>query len=235
MQSTAYQYLNQQPILHIDMLELLHQEQCKILDASVEHVLLAIPGISMLSASSSTAAQKALTKLPPSHWLVLHQAEHLPLAQKYHFHEEMRCKQVAYFNKTLLTIPRNDIAIRPLGKEHREIVSMHYSSVSSGEYIAERLEAHAIYGGFIQNKLAGFIGLHEEGSMGMLHVLPQYRKQLVAQTLESWLINTLLQQGSTPFAQIVTDNTPSLLLHQKLGFTFSASPVSWLSHNKKVV
>jgi hypothetical protein len=49
-----------------------------------------------------------------------------------------------------------------------------------------------------------------------------------AELLETFLINRLLDCGRVPFAQIVTDNTASLELQRKLGFTVSDKTLSWL-------
>ena len=46
------------------------------------------------------------------------------------------------------------------------------------DYVAERLAAGAMTGAFLDGVLAGFIGIHEEGSIGMLEVLPAYRPWL---------------------------------------------------------
>lgn len=46
-----------------------------------------------------------------------------------------------------------------------------------------RLRAGVMLGAFLRDRPAGFIGLHEEGSMGMPEVLPEFRRMGVARAL----------------------------------------------------
>ena len=84
-----------------------------------------------------------------------------------------------------------------------------------------------IYGIFVENKLAGFAGEHEEGSMGMLEIFPEYRGQGLACALETDLINRTLQKGYTPFCQIKEDNRASVRLQEKLGLYPAKEKIWW--------
>ena len=74
----------------------------------------------------------------------------------------------------------------------------------------------------------GFIGFHDEGSMGLLYVDEAYRHQGVAASLESYLINRQLEWGWVPYGQIAVDNEPSKKLQEKLGLYLSSGTVWWL-------
>ena len=62
-----------------------------------------------------------------------------------------------------------------------------------------------LVGAFYDEKLAGFIGQHCEGSIGMLMVAPKFQRRHIAMTLETYAANCMLEQGKIPFAQIITD------------------------------
>ena len=66
-------------------------------------------------------------------------------------------------------------------------------------------------------RLAGFIGFHPEGSMGLLYVLPKYRRRHYAEALESALIRRLQAQDRFVWCQVKEDNTPSWNLQARLG------------------
>ncbi len=64
--------------------------------------------------------------------------------------------------------------------------------------------------------------------MGMLTVLPAYRRQGVATALMLHLAGQLMERGRTPYTHVHTDNVLSMKLHENLGFVRSEQPVTWL-------
>ncbi|WP_407717634.1 GNAT family N-acetyltransferase [Floccifex porci] len=75
--------------------------------------------------------------------------------------------------------------------------------------------------GYKDNIPVGFIGLHLEGSMGLLYILKEYRGNGYGIELEMFLVNRLLFENKIPFGQLETENNHSIFLQKKLGFTFS--------------
>jgi len=71
---------------------------------------------------------------------------------------------------------------------------------------------------------------HDDGSMGFLHVLEQYRHQGMARTLTTALAECLLRLGVQPFMYIVTTNRASLRLTAGMGFS-RAGRFSWFGTN----
>ena len=81
------------------------------------------------------------------------------------------------------------------------------------------------------NTLAGIIGIHEEGSIGMLYVKPQYRHQKLATALETYAFNRALENGWIPYGQIIVGNEASMKLQERMGLHFSKSSVYWMANN----
>ena len=77
----------------------------------------------------------------------------------------------------------------------------------------------------------GFIGRHPEGSMGLLLVLPEYRRRGYGAELESFMIEKILGEGRIPYAHIIEDNFNSLSLQRKLGCEAAEEKVYWLFAN----
>lgn len=101
------------------------------------------------------------------------------------------------------------------------------------DYLSRRIAVKEMYGAFIRSKdgaeeLAGFIGKHSEGSIGMLTVFPQYRRQKIALALETYMINRDIEQGFTPYGQVREDNEASISVQQKMGLCFSKTPIFWM-------
>ena len=70
------------------------------------------------------------------------------------------------------------------------------------------------------NTLAGIIGIHEEGSIGMLYVKPEYRHRKLATALETYAFNRALENGWIPYGQIIAGNEASMRLQESMGIAF---------------
>ena len=77
----------------------------------------------------------------------------------------------------------------------------HYHTVDDVDYIRERVE-EGMFGAFVGGDFAGFIGAHDERSIGLLYVLPDYRRLGLAFALEAVMTNHLLSIGRLPFCQV---------------------------------
>lgn len=121
--------------------------------------------------------------------------------------------------------------VRPLDMSFFQAVLDGYSLFHDPEYVEDRLKAGVIFGAFVDGRLAGFVGEHHEGSMGMLEVFPPYRGHGLGLALESFQINRYLSQGRVPFDQVIVGNEKSMGLQRKVGMELSKDTMSWL-HRK---
>lgn len=119
------------------------------------------------------------------------------------------------------------LTFSPLDLSYLDQVTTHYHLLPREE-VAKHLQEGTLFGGFFQDKLAGFVGLHGEGSMGMLFVLPEYRRQGFARDLEGYLINRQLSAGHTPYAQVLLENAASMTLQRQMGLTFATRLIHWI-------
>ena len=125
--------------------------------------------------------------------------------------------------------PRSgQLAISPAAPSDLGFIRRHYASLDEGEL--ERI----VSGGelFLARDRAGqrvgFIGQHLEGSMGLLEILPPFRRRGFGAELERFLIGRMLDQGLIPYCQFETDNLPSSLLQEKLGLSIAEEKIVWL-------
>ncbi len=121
-------------------------------------------------------------------------------------------------------------SIRPLKAEDAAEAARYYHLFDDPlPYLRGRAEAGALWGHFTaEGRLAGFLGIHSEGSMGMLEVVPEFRRHGIAQALEAALIRLHLERGWLPYCFVAPDNVPSLSLQAKLGLTNIHIPAIWL-------
>lgn len=148
----------------------------------------------------------------------------------YGFTDGNPCSQWVYCEPTAPVYEPADI--RPLGLEHAKFVAAHYHLLGDGEetlaHIRRCIGDGLMWGVFDEGKIAGFIGLHSEGSMGMLEILPEYRRRGYAFALEAYCIDRHLKQGWTAFGQVIEGNGASWALQQKLGMRRADLPAIWI-------
>lgn len=227
----ATAYLSKEPLLHMDMLECIRRGEAELLEVSDSGVLLRNEacGAVMMSAETEETADRMLAGLGKEALFVGHQEFYIGKARRRFGSQEKRpCRQAVYLSRERLPERPGDVDIRPLGEEYLPFLMEHYSHADGADYMRERLSSGAVFGAFAGGVPAGFIGIHGEGSMGMLEVLPQYRRRGIAAALGTFLINRMLAEGRVPFSQIILGNEPSMALHRKFGFSISSGTVCWL-------
>ena len=170
--------------------------------------------------------------------IVLHQRDMVPLMEKYfHLETDMECLQAVYTRREKLPVRglygpdgrgENGFSIHVLTEEFIPFVTEHYSEIGTEEYVTDRIRHGAVYGAFYDEKIVGFIANHEEGSIGMLYVLPEYRKRHVAMALETYCMNLAIERSEIPYGQIVLGNKPSISLQEKMGFCFAKGTIVWM-------
>lgn len=161
--------------------------------------------------------------------LVVHEPFLIPLAEhRFDFRKHTRCLSSAFLGTALAPILNPDLRIETLGIEWTNWLVDHYA-MDGQEYLSSRLEAGEVWGGFRGEQIAAFIGLHEEGSMGMLVVLDEFRRQGIAEFMVTDLATRLLAKGLVPHDHIIVGNDASEALQRKLGFEISTRTICWMS------
>lgn len=120
-----------------------------------------------------------------------------------------------------------EIEVRPLGEESLDFVYANYGHASR-EYLAGRIADGVMIGAYVDGRLAAFIGEHAEGAMGLLHVMPEYRRHHLGYKLELADIRRTMLKGYTPFCQVFPDNAASHSLQERLHMTRAKGEVYWL-------
>lgn len=226
-EDAALPWLKQDALLHTDMTEALRRNLGEVAAAEENGVLLSVDEgyCGMLSCRDGETALRLLEgrSFP---LLAFHQPEQEQmLCHSLGMETWMRCRQAVYAGDSAPGPVEEDI--RPLTGAHLDFLVKNYRQEDS-EYLVWLLEREALYGAFREGTLVGFIGNHAEGAMGLLEVLPAYRRQGIGQALERFLIARELSLGHVPYCQVFTENVASLALQRSLGMIIADGTVIWL-------
>ena len=145
---------------------------------------------------------------------------------EYGLTEVLDCYQALY---PLNTPPvcEKKLQIRCATQQELPIVLAHYDKLSEAE-LQQVIARGNLFLAFHNGEAVGFVGEHLEGSMGLLEVFPDCRRQGYGAELESFMIGRMFERGLLPYCQVEADNEKSLALQRKLGMTVSREKVYWV-------
>ena len=227
----ALRFLMRSPLHHADMIAIITAGSAEVLSEGESGVLLRYSGGYMMSALDPATADAMLELIPKTDLLDAHQEFYVAAARKkFGLSDGIACRQAVFTRKEPLPTAAAPAEIRPLDETALPFLLRHYTHADSNspEYLCGRLKTGDFFGAFVDGKPAGFIGTHEEGSMGVLEVLPEYRRRGIAAALAAFQTNRILKKGRVPFSQIEPGNAASFALHRRLGFEISEQSLYWL-------
>lgn len=227
---TAISTLKEQGVLTIDMQEAFRRGSVDDLIYSADDAVLIKHscGAHMLWAATAEAGAVALREAPKMAVCVVHGQAALDavISTRKGFTLDKPCKQFCRYSmqrrKTAFPFP-----IRALTMDDLPKVAAHYK-LESKEDIAATIERGLMFGAEIGGELAGFIGMHTDGSVGMLEVFKKYRKRGVGSALVAHMDNFHALRGWTVYGQVYTDNEVSLTMQRSLGLAESEDCIRWI-------
>ncbi len=217
----------------VDMLELLNRELGEILYDGPEGTVMRQKGHGTV-VTDITEPQELLRVLkelsiPELDQIMVKSRQAFDAVRKeFGFTESCPCTQWVYSKNEPPFVPNCDI--RLLTEEYAEEAATHYHLVENSlSYIRSRIAAGQMWGLFDGGKLAGFIGTHTEGAMGMLEIFPEYRRRGYGYALEAYLVAWHLHRGWIPYCHVVEGNDSSVHLQKKLGLELCNLPALWIN------
>lgn len=185
-------------------------------------------GVTMLWAKDYTAATAALKSADLPYGCVLHGKDTIKafeeIAPSYNIGEP--CLQYCRMSRKRFDVPKV-CDIRPARQEDAPFIIAHYQLDNDPEHIAKTIELGELQCAEVDGNLAGFIGTHGDGSIGMLEVMPEYRRRGIATALEFYQMNRHIDLGYIPYGQVYASNSDSHALQRKVGLDISDDVISW--------
>lgn len=227
----ALDYLEKDPVHHMDMLQPIRRGTAEIVAADAEGVLLreTVSQAYLLTTQTPKAAARFMRLIERVSLMAIHQDYAMDeVERRFGLKATMRCHQAVWPHPAPPSLPPSPFCMGALSSDTADDICRLYGHDVGLDYIKGRLLAGEMFGAFYESQLAGFIGLHAEGSMGMLEVMTLFRRRGVGSQLIAYLCRRLLERGLVPFSQFTVDNVSSRKLHERLGFSITEKYIQWL-------
>jgi 8-oxo-dGTP diphosphatase len=134
-----------------------------------------------------------------------------------------------YYLPESVEFHENRIEIAKLKKEDSVYIrdKSHYKQFLPIEYLEQRINNSFSAGIKENDKLVAWAITHDDGAIGALHVLDDYRNKGYAAGIVIYMSRKIRDAGRTPIAQIEEKNNPAIKLFERLGFVKDRR-VTWL-------
>lgn len=217
-------YLEQDKAIRIDMIEAIRRKTATVAYAAPDAVLLkTAAGDYLLAGDTVEACLRALDAVSGGFdaFVAHNEASREAVQRRFPQLDHCSpCRQAYWPNRD--PIPQPDVCeIRPFPLDQVPLLVSVYDPDGDAAHYEDAVKAGNVLAAYRGGELAGFIGFHEDGSGGMLEVLPQFRRLGIGTALEIGLHNLALSRGWTPYGQIYADNEASLKLQERLGMVLS--------------
>lgn len=222
--------LAQKGIRYLDMASLMDRDNADIIEAAENGILLRFTDVSSIKKYYITAenmefANRARELICEADEIVAHEKFYVDmLFDAFGMSETLPFITAGYVGSEPPQIPENAPEIKRLGEEYIELLTREYEH-GSVEYMTERVTEKAMFGAFVDGQIAGFIGSHDDGPIGLLKVLPDFRRRGIAEALEKYMVADFIKRGILIYAHIYAENEASLALQRRVGMALADEPV----------
>ena len=215
---------------HFALIDYFLTNGCQILYAEDDGVLCFYHGIHAIYGASQTAITKCLSLVENSNCFVCSSSEEGDaVLQKFkNLKKKKACYQILYEKTIGVKIPENTVVkgLEPTD-ENIDFVTNTYTLGFSREEIKRLMTEFTFYASFTNGEISGYIGRHDEGSIGILEIMPKFRRCGLGAFLVDYSVKQLLEKGEIAYCNIEIANENSLKMHQKMGFYPSEKLVFW--------
>lgn len=134
-----------------------------------------------------------------------------------------------YFLPGDVEVPENKLEVIPLTTDHIGLIisQSNYKQFLTPAYVEDRITKSISAAIIKKDKLVAWGLTHDDGALGSLHVLDEYRKKGYGKEILISLIHQNRKLGKISFAQIEEKNLKATNLVEQLGF-LKDRRVSWV-------
>lgn len=227
MKEKVLNYLYQDYLNHLDMIYCINHG-ASIIYFDDQGIVIKFGDIYMMSIKDPFLGKQLINNLDDCKMIAIHNdCFEEVIERKFSLSQEIIAYQYGYLKDTVTLIDAAQIRIKEIGMEYYDFIKENYSTPINEKYLVKRVKSNVFIGAFDQDKIVGFAGIHDEGSIGFVEVIEEYRHKKIASMLETYMINKLLKKKELIYLQVEIDNMPSMKLHEKLGYVCSSDIITW--------
>lgn len=232
----ALEWLYQDELHHLMTIDLLEQGRADVLYGGTDSLIVAGDGMLLVHCLDREEWDRLLRVLKDE--IARHEYWVVKAHEEWYLEELMDLLQVKkprpFYNAIFpddVPVPENRVEgleIRSLTMKDFDFVRSHYKTVDDDEYITERIQSGSMLGAWLNRELTGFIGLHDDGTMGLMEVDPAYRRRGIGRALQGALVRRLRAKKRRTFGNVDAANPTAREVHGKVGAVIDDRPVYWL-------
>ena len=135
------------------------------------------------------------------------------------------CRQYVYLGKEPPEYEKR-LDMRAATPDDLPFVRRHYHLVDE-DMLVLAVERRELFVARAGNVKVGFIGVHAEGCMGMLYVLPRFRRCGYGREMELFMTGEMMRAGLYPYGQVFISNKASLALQKTTDYEKAQCEMYW--------
>ncbi len=202
----------------------------EILYAEKDGLLMLYKDIYVLFGTCKEGLNKALSLVDEARCFVCSSEEEgVAVLEKFkNITKKKACYQILYKQPFGLEIPPNTVVEElPPTDVNIDFVTKTYTLGFSREDIKRLMTDFTFYVTYTGGKLSGYIGRHDEGSIGLLEIMPEFRRMGLGAFLVDYSVKRVNESGEVAYCNIEISNEKSLKMHLKMNFIPSDKLVYW--------
>ena len=215
---------------HFALINYLLSDGCDVLYAETDGVLCFYHGIYAVFGTTESGLKKCLSLVDSANCVVCSSSEEgdAVLEKFKNLTRKKPCYQILYDKVFGAQLPSDTIVkeLEPTD-ENIDFVTGTYTLGFSREEIKKLMTRFTFYATYTNGEISGYIGRHDEGSIGILEIMPEFRRKGLGAFLVDYSIQKLIEKGEIAYCNIEIANEKSLKMHQKMGFYPSEKLVYW--------
>lgn len=202
----------------------------EVLYAEKDGLLMLFKGIHVLFGTSKDGLKKALSLVERADCFVCSSEEEscAVLKRFKNITRQKPCYQILYKKPFGVEIPRETVVkvLEPTD-ENIDLVTKTYTLGFAREDIKRLMTDFTFYATYTNGEISGYIGRHDEGSVGLLEIMPKFRRMGLGAFLVDYSVKKVNEQGDVAYCNIEVSNEKSLKMHLKMNFIPSDKFVYW--------
>ena len=184
---------------HFALARYVLDKEAQILYAENDGLLMLFKGIYVLFGTNKNGLKKALSMVDSARCFVCSSSEEgdVVLKRFKNIKNKKACYQILYKKPFGVEIPE-DTVVKELSptSENIDFVTSTYTLGFSREDIKRLMTDFTFYATYTGGEISGYIGRHDEGSIGLLEIMPKFRRMGLGAFLVDYSVKAVNALGS---------------------------------------